>query len=249
MKFNTINYSVEIDLQSADFGLHQDEIAIINSRLKQISSHVPDFSDICSLRNGVLRYESQTLLPPQAQESKQRVLLVLSTPSIHNVKQGMFFFSRLNGDRHGFWSKVAKAGLVKVVTKNTRDQEAHMRRKMILADAASPKYTFGITTFYSFPTLGSSSARFSGSGGVETLFEPILKHLQQMESARILSYPFTDGAIIVFTRKRLLKRFYKITGVKPSYWPIRGGSSSGRELGNLLAKAGKVALNRGSLLF
>lgn len=248
MNINTCNYSVEMDLQSAEFCLHQTQIAVLQERLEQIRMNYPFFSDICSLRNGILRYESESLFPAQLSK-KPKVLFVFGNPSIFSVKNGMFFFSRQDGGKHGFWGKLARAGLMEPIDLTSRKQEADKRRKHIIEDHASPDFSLGFTTFYSFPTPGADNDKFSGSSGVETLFATILKQLCQMEIHRILSYPFADNAIIVFTRKRALDRFYKTTGIKPIYWPIRGENSSGDVLADLLKTAKAVQIKKKTLLF
>jgi len=248
MKFHTSNYTVEIDLQSGKFGLHQNQISVFEKRLDDIARQDNSFWDICSYRHGVLRYESETLIPATTSKTKRNVLLVIGNPAILSVKNGMFFYSKSNGTRHGFWKKLAKAGLVKTVRKETRHAEAMVRRKMIVEGTASDTYLTGLTTFYSFPTPGTDNASHSGAAGVETLFEPFLKKLRQMESQRILSYPFIEGSIVVFTRKNSLKHFYNITGIKPVYWPIRGRGSDGEVLGKLIKRASPVTWHKDRLL-
>ncbi|MBT8362634.1 MAG: hypothetical protein KJO32_16920 [Deltaproteobacteria bacterium] len=248
MKFHTSNYTVEIDLQSAKFGLHQNQIAVFEKRLDEIAIQDASFWDICSYRHGVLRYESETLMPVKTIKKKRKVLLVLGNPAILSVKNGMFFYSKSNGTRHGFWKKLAKAGLVKIVRKETRQAEAVVRRKMILEGAASDTNLIGLTTFYSFPTPGADNANHSGAAGVETLFEPFLRKMRQMESQRIVSYPFIDGSIVVFTQKSSLRHFYNITGIKPVYWPIRGRGSDGEVLGKLLTRASPATWHKNRLL-
>jgi hypothetical protein len=252
MRFNPGNYSVEMDLQSSSFGLHRDQIARLTERLAEIAAEAPWFTDICSLRDGILRYESQTLLPSRSSRpaaGKPKVLLVLGNPAAFGVKQGMFFYSRADGDRHEFWAKMDTAGLVHMVDQTTRAREARRRCEMILRDTASRRFSFGLTTFYSFPTPGSSNSPHCGAGGVERLFEPMLRQLCRLESQRLISYPFTDRAIIVFTQKSSLKNFYRATGIKPAYWPIRGEDSSGAELGRLLDRTGRIELTKHALLF
>ena len=123
MKFNTNNYTVEMDLNNAVFGLSKKQISVFEERLNKIGSNDPDFFDICSFRDGILRYESETLLPAKMDGSKQKVLLVLGNPAIHSVKMGMFFYSKGNGSRHQIGGKLAKAGVVKAVPKTTRKKE------------------------------------------------------------------------------------------------------------------------------
>ncbi len=242
MKFHTNNYIVEMDLTSAQFGLHKDQISLLEKQLLEIGTLFPYFADICSFRNGILRYESETLLPVQTKSEKQKVLLVLGNPAINSVRNGMFFFSKNNGDRHGFWGKLAKAGLMQGIRQETRHQEAVLRRNMILNESASKHYTLGLTTFYSFPTPGADTDRFSGVAGVEKLFAPVIKKVLLLESQRILSYRFVDNAIVVFTQKSSRQRFYKITGIKPAYWPIRGTDSSGKKLAERLSSATPIRL-------
>lgn len=248
MRVNISNYSVEIDLQSAEFSLHQDQINLLESRLQKIGSANPWFNDICSLKSGVLRYESISLFPTPTDPGKEKVLLVLGNPSIISVKNGMFFYSRRDGGRHGFWGKLVRAGLVKPVTEDTRYREAENRRNRLINDDSSPLYSIGITSFYSFPTPGSDDQPFCGSGGVEKLLEPILKQVRRTEIRRLLSHPFLDGSILIFTRKSLLKTFYKHTGIKPSYWPIRGEDSGGEELAEVVSSAAVARITGKPLL-
>ena len=123
MEFNPCNYSVVIDLQSAEFCLHQNQIAAFEKGLEQIATATPSFSDVCPLKKGILRYESISLLPLSTVTNKQKVLLVLGNPSISSVKHGMLFYSRRDGGRHGFWGKLAGAHLVKPVVEDTRRRD------------------------------------------------------------------------------------------------------------------------------
>jgi hypothetical protein len=85
--------------------------------------------------------------------------------------------------------------------------------------------------------------------GVEKIFEPILKQIRRQEIKRLLAHPFIDGSILIFTRKSLLKHFYKTTGIKPAHWPIRGEDSSGEELARILRQGAKVKTSTTPLLF
>lgn len=249
MRFNICNYSVVIDLQSAEFGLHQNQIAALEKALQRIRSTAPSFADICLLKNGVLRYESISLVPPRTGGDKQKVLLVVGNPSISSVASGMIFYARRDGGRHGFWSKLARAGLMTPVAEDDRRREADKRREKLLTDTVSSHYSLGITTFYSFPTPASDDAPYCGSAGVEKIFEPVLKQIRALEVQRLISHPFLDGSVLVFTRKSLLKHFYRTTGIKPVHWPIRGEDSSGEELARVLADAAPVNTSAAPLLF
>lgn len=249
MRFNTCNYSVVIDLQSAEFCLHQNQIVALERGLAQIGSVDSAFADICTLKNGILRYESISLLPPKTNVKKQKVLLVLGNPSISSVANGMIFYARRDGGRHGFWSKLAKARLMTPVADDNRRREADNRRTRLLEDDVSLRYSLGITTFYSFPTPGSDDQPYCGSAGVEKIFEPVLKQIRLREIRRLLHHPFIDGSILVFTRKSLLEHFYKTTGIKPAHWPIRGKDSRGEELARILSKSKRVKTSTSPLLF
>ncbi len=249
MRFNTSNYSVVIDLQSAEFCLHQNQIVALEHGLAQIGSVDSAFADICTLKNGTLRYESISLLPPKTNVKKQKVLLVLGNPSISSVANGMIFYARRDGGRHGFWSKLAKARLMTPVADDDRHREADNRRRRLLEDDVSLRYSLGITTFYSFPTPGSDDHPYCGSAGVEKIFEPVLKQIRLREIRRLLHHPFIDGSILVFTGKSLLEHFYKTTGIKPAHWPIRGKDSRGEELARILSKSKRVKTSTSPLLF
>jgi len=106
------------------------------------------------------------------------VLLVFGNPAIHSVKNAMFFFSRSDGGRHAIWGKLDGACLVRAVHKKTRYQEAITRQKLILSGSASRRYSVGLTTFYSFPTVKPAGAR---SLTVITLYFAPLLFLMEIE--------------------------------------------------------------------
>jgi len=154
----------------------------------------------------------------------------------------MFFFSK-SGDkfhRSGIWGKLAKSGLVAPVKSRIKDnyearlKEANIRKLMILSGASSTYFLVGVTTFYSLPTPTSGSS-YSGVAGVEKLFKPALKEIAKAEVKRIQSYPFTDGATIVFTQKSSYEMYCKLTDTEPEFWPIRGKGSGGDKLAKLLS--------------
>jgi hypothetical protein len=244
MKLHSHNYTVEMNLQSAEFQLDDDGLAVFTKRYEEIGRNDPSFLDICSLQGSVLQYESENLLPENMDGSKRKVLLVLGNPTTHSVKNGMFFYSKSKDKSHPFWGKMAKADLVEAVPKTTREEEASLRREMILSGTSSEKYLVGFTTFYSFSTPGSFEAPFSGVAGVEGLFKPVLEQVSKMETKRILSYPFTDGAIVVFTQKNSFQRFSDISGITPVYWPLLFKGSGGKDLAELLANATPVNLEK-----
>jgi len=244
MKLHSHNYTVEMNLQSAEFQLDDDGLAVFTKRYEEIGREDPSFLDICSLQGSVLQYESETLLPENMDGSKRKVLLVLGNPATHSVKNGMFFYSKSKDKSHPFWGKMANAGLVHAVPKTTRDEEASLRREMILNGTSSDEYLIGLTTFYSFPTPGSFEAPFNGVKGVEKLFEPIIEELSEMETKRILSYPFTDGAIVVFCQKSSFQRFSDFSGIVPVYWPLLFKGSGGEDLAEQLVSATPVNLNK-----
>jgi hypothetical protein len=244
MKLHSHNSTVEMNLQCAEFQLDDDGLAVFTKRYEEIGRNDPSFLDICSLQGSVLKYESETLLPKNMDGSKRKVLIVLGNPAIHSVKNGMFFYSKADGNRHPFWGKLAKAGLVHAVPKTTRDEEANLRREMILNSTSSDNYLVGLTTFYSFPTPGSFKTPFNGVKGVEKLFEPIIEELSEMETKRILSYPYTDGAIVVFVQQSSLRQFSRISDTKPVYWPLLFKGAGGDNLAELLANTTPVNLNK-----
>lgn len=242
MKFSPIKsgkFSVEIDLnrlpyKSALTGFEE----ALNSIFKLDKENFPA---ICSLNNGVLHYQSETLLPRDNNSSKKKVLLVFGNPAIHSVKKGMFFYSKADSNRHSMWGKLAKAGLVRECNSEHKDseiarqEEAAARRDMILKGKSSDDYLVGMTVFYSFPTPVENGFRYSNVLGVERLFAPILDWITQKETERILSYPFSDGAELVFVQRSSYERFCKQTGFRPTFWPVRGKGASGESLGKLLS--------------
>jgi hypothetical protein len=240
-QINRGNFFVEINLKKI---LDQKQLSEFSRQFEIISSADKDFKNLCSLKNGMLRYESETLLPLVGEGFKPKVLLVYGNPSTQSVKNGMFFFSKsAEHHRHSMWGKLAKAKLVydlKSKMSNSltaRQEEANLRQLMMLSGTSSKKYLVGLTTFYSLPTP-SSGHTFSGVAGVEKIFSPIKEKIAVMEAKRILSYPFAEGATIIFTQKSSCNMFTKLTGIQPLYWPARGKGAGGKDLAALLKKAG-----------
>lgn len=233
------NYSVELDLKKL---FEPDQLNLFIQRYKKIAAMDEGFRDLTSLREGYLRYESETLLPLLGEGFKPKVLIVYGNPAVHSVKQGMFFFTKAgdNFHRSGMWKKLAKAGLVAHVKSRIKDnyaaraREANVRKLMILSGTSSPYFLVGLTTFYSLPTPAAGS-EYAGVAGVEKLFMPALDKLAEAEVKRIHSYPFAKGATIVFTQKSSYDRYREVTGTTPEFWPIRGPGSGGDNLAELLA--------------
>jgi hypothetical protein len=101
-------------------------------------------------------------------------------------------------------------------------------KKIILSGQASFHYAIGMTTFYSFPTSAAEGVK-----KVENLFSPILSELDKYETNRILSYPYTQGAKLIFVQKSSYKAFLANAPKKEQetiFWPIRGRGASGAEL-------------------
>ena len=240
-QINRGNFFVEIDLKKI---IDQNQLSEFSRQFEIISASDTDFKDLCSLKNGMLRYESETLLPLVGEGFKPKVLLVYGNPSTQSVKNGMFFFSKsAEHHRHAMWGKLAKAKLVydlksKISNLLTaRQEEANLRQLMMLSGTSSKKYLVGMTTFYSMPTPASGH-KFSGVAGLEKLFSPIIEKIATMEAKRILSYPFAEGSTIIFTQKSSSKMFAKLTGIQPLFWPARGKGAGGKDLAALLEKAG-----------
>lgn len=120
-----------------------------------------------------------------------------------------------------------------------RKLEADKRRKLILDGTTSEKYLIGLTTFYSIPTPVIQKYKFSNVASVKRLFRPILSEINQMEFNRILSYPFTKNATLVFVQKDTYETFtsinpYKIKGCL--YWPAVSRRKDARKKGSDLAE-------------
>jgi hypothetical protein len=172
---------------------------------------------------------SESLFPETIDQQKIRVMIVLGNPATHSVAGGMFFYSRIDGNRHQFWGKLEEAGLMPRVRQNSLEQEAKTRKKIILEGATSDIYLLGLTTFYSFPTPVQGT--YQDTKGVETLFRPALNRVHLMELERLSSYPFSQDALFVFTQKSSYQRALPaMHGKRAMYWPLRGAGSSGMEL-------------------
>jgi len=237
-------YTVKIDLKTC---LESSQISTFESNLKDISKRDGSFTinnsrSLCSFRNGILTYKSETILPLIHRRNREKILMVFGNPAIHSIKNGMFYFSSGHFRRHTMWSKLAEAGLMKTVECNSEDMdllerrklEADKRRKLILDGITSEKYIIGLTTFYSFPTPVIQKYKFSNVTGVKRLFHPIISEINQMEFNRILSYPFAKNATLVFVQKDTYETFNSLNGC--IYWPAVSRRKDARKKGSDLAK-------------
>lgn len=206
----------------------------LEKQITEIQHYENEYAFVSSLKDGVLKYRSETLFPEDVDTDKQKLLFVFGNPANHSIINGMFFFSKQNGDRHQLWGKLADAGVVKSVNclENiplvARRKEANRRREMLWDGTSSDQYLVGLTTFYSFPT--------SAEGGVKRvgqLFAPIINEINKKETERILKYSFTEGARLIFVQKSSYCAFQRVIGNRISntlFWPIRGKGSSGKNL-------------------
>lgn len=236
------DYSVEINLTKL-FALDPDQLISFYRHYDFLAYEDKDFKALTSLVDGILRYESETVLPLVEDDFKHKVLLVFGNPATHSVRHGMFYFSKA-GDkfhRHGLWGKLVKAGLVSEVKSNIKDnylarkKEASARKAKILSGDSSRHFLVGLTTFYSLPTPAGES-EYAGVAGVEKLFHSsILDKIARAEVKRIQSYPFSIGATIIFTQKSSYLKYQEITHAPAEFWPIRGEGSGGDKLAELLS--------------
>jgi len=225
------------------------------SELCNILEEEPEFKDICSLNGDLLEYESETLMPHDSNfdDSKNRVLMIFGNPAINSVKNGMFYFSKkpklkpsginYTYDKHQMWSKLEKAQLIRQVNTNcidslqARQEEANIRRSLILEGKTADKFQLGLTTLYSFPT--PVVGKFKNVAGVNKIFKKIIDTINHEEIKRILEYPFSKRAIFIFVQKTTYEIFKENATFDNQYyyWPgvaMMKSGSSGSDLRNLL---------------
>ena len=240
MKFSKITggqYTVELDLNEY---LRPGQVRSFKDQLGEIIQYDDDFKEICKLKGNTLEYYSETVLPLVVDNSKEKLLLVFGNPAIHSVKNGMFYFSRADSERHSMWGKLSKAGLMqefkskKLDSLKARKEEAIKHKYMIHTGTSSDRYLVGFTTFYSFPTPVEKGFKFSNVAGAERIFAPMLDTLVSKEIERIESYDFFENAKLVFVQKSSYKAFREASNHDPLFWPIRGKGASGNALLELL---------------
>ena len=240
MKFSKITdgqYTVELDLNEY---LSPGQVSSFKDQLGEIGQCDNDFKDISKLKGNTLEYDSETVLPLVDDNSKEKVLLVFGNPAIHSVKNGMFYFSRADSERHSMWGKLSKATLMQEFKSKKNDslqarkEEAIKHKYMIHTGTSSDRYLVGFTTFFSFPTPVEKGFKFSNVAGVERIFAPMLETLVRKEIKRIKSYNFFENAKLVFVQKSSYKAFREASNHAPLFWPIRGKGASGNALVDLL---------------
>lgn len=232
-------YSVIMELSAIMTRKQLEELTQSFEKMKEQDQDFKEMCEkgLCTFDGKTLRYKSETLLPAKYDTSKPRVLLVLGNPATHSIKSGMFFFSKNDIEkRHSFWGKLGNAGLLKKFEKDSRKEEADERRKIIMTGNEGMDYVIGLTTFYSFPTPVEGD--YKDVAGVRKLFNSLIPKIQEEEYERIKGYPFSKGALCVFTQKdgydyvmdNRNDEFLKVL-----QWPIRGKNSSGDYLKKMLS--------------
>lgn len=131
-KIKNGQYTVKIYLNQC---LESSQIVTLESNLKDISKRDGSFTlntsgSLCSFRNGVLTYKSETILPLVHRRNREKILMVFGNPATHSIKNGMFYFSSGDFNRHTMWSKLAEAGLMNMVDCNPKDMDLFERRKL-----------------------------------------------------------------------------------------------------------------------
>lgn len=238
-------YSVKIDLKtcldSAQIMKFERAMELIIS----VSGKRAEKAKIYKIKNGILEYRSETLLPLKNMHKKKKLLMVFGNPAVISIARGMFYFSNKNYHRHFMWKALKDARLMPDTCINDpelslierRLKEADIRRELILEGAASEKYLLGLTTFYSFPT--TVIGPYANAAGAEKLFQPIIDQVHQMEIARIKSYAFTKNARLVFVQKSSYEAFSSKSGFNENriiYWPAVSREKGARKKGSELKK-------------
>ena len=156
--------------------------------------------------------------------------------------------------RHNIWKKFDDAELITLINYSNlkdlskmqmREKEANEKKKMILNGQTSKKYLVGLTTFYSLPTPVVPKYDFSDVKGARKFLSPIIDRIDQMEANRILNYPFSTSATLVFVQKDSFTEFTKqISSAENKkykrliFWPAvsrkRGALNSGQDLLKML---------------
>ncbi len=149
------------------------------------------------------------------------------------------------------WSKLEKAELIDHVNTNcidslqARQEEANIRRSLILEGKTADKFQIGLTTLYSFPT--PVIGKFKNVEGIKKVFgKKILNTINHEEIKRILEYHFSKNAILIFVQKSTYEIFKEnFSGdIQYYYWPgvaMMKSGSSGFDLKNLLESIFKLS--------
>ncbi len=142
------------------------------------------------------------------------------------------------------WSKLEKAQLIRQVNTNcidslqARQEEANIRRSLILEGNTDDKFQLGLTTLYSFPT--PVVGKFKNVAGIKKVFDiKTLNTINREEIKRILGYPFSKRAIFIFVQKTTYEIFKEnaLCDNQYYYWPgvaMMKSGGSGSDLKNLL---------------
>lgn len=240
IKFSPIDkgqYEVTVDLNVL---MDDCQRCGFEKKLEGIYKYENEYTFVSTINKGTLRYKSETLIPEETINRRQKLLFVFGNPANHSIIHGMFFFSNKDGTKHRIWSKLDDAEVIKQINSNkdipidARKEEAEERKTIILSGNQSQNYFVGMTTFYSFPT--------SADGGVkkvEELFDPILQKIKETETERITGYSFAEKSKLIFVQKSSYEAFLSLSEGKIDkknilFWPIRGKGSSGAELKTLL---------------
>ena len=157
------------------------------------------------LRDGVLKYETECIVPKEIDRSKVPLLLLLGNPASHSVFTGMPFAYEGKKYRreHRFWKALDKAEILSF--RSTFDKSSIRERKEELQSGhcISP-FHIGLATYYSMPS--GASDKWGQVKGLYRLFgKEAMEEISKCEKGRIdgliRDFMKSKGAVFAFQKE------------------------------------------------
>jgi hypothetical protein len=163
-----------------------------------------DINKIFHLKNGILEYTSEQIIP-KLNNDRIPLLLIFGNPAIQSIIEGMFFSFEGKNREHRFWNILREANILQFnpFISNTLKSRNNERKKQLLDVSYLSPFKLGFTVFVTMPS--NSSGPWSGILGINRLFgNHLFNKIISYETQRILKYCKSffhrNGIIIVFQK-------------------------------------------------
>lgn len=112
---------------------------------------------------GLLKYQTECIIPREKNLLRFPLLLLLGNPASHSVHSKMFFSYEKDKKEHRFWRALKKAGILSFRTSSNRE-----RKEELCNVRYDSPFRIGLATFYSMPS--GASDKWGGVKGLYRLF-------------------------------------------------------------------------------
>lgn len=195
----------EVELNIQELYPDPKEQRKFKQRLKEFLNSDPDNNKVIDktfLDYGLLKYQTECIIPRKKNLRRIPLLLLLGNPASHSVHSKMFFSYERDGKEHRFWKALKEANILSFRTSSNRE-----RKKELYNLSYDSPFRIALATFYSMPS--GASDKWGGIKGLYRLFgKRALDEIGKLEKHRvenlIRNFLWPKGTIFAFQKEAYL---------------------------------------------